>query len=109
MCDVPCSGLGVIKRKPEIKYKSLQSIDELPPVQLEILKVTSGYVKKGGRLVYSTCTLNKAENEEVVLKFLEQNPEFSADRIFDGEASKTIFPKDFGSDGFFISVLKRTD
>ncbi|MCC8191910.1 MAG: 16S rRNA (cytosine(967)-C(5))-methyltransferase RsmB [Ruminococcus sp.] len=109
LCDVPCSGLGVIKRKPEIKYKSPQSIDELPPVQLEILKVTSGYVKRGGRLIYSTCTLNKAENEEVVLKFLEQNPEISADRIFDGEASKTIFPRDFGSDGFFISVLKRTD
>ncbi|MCD8327717.1 MAG: 16S rRNA (cytosine(967)-C(5))-methyltransferase RsmB [Ruminococcus sp.] len=109
LCDVPCSGFGVIKRKPEIKYKSLQSVNELPPTQLEILRVTSGYVKRGGRLVYSTCTLNRAENEEVVLKFLEQNPEFSADRIFDGEWCKTIFPKDFGSDGFFISVLKRID
>lgn len=107
LCDVPCSGLGVIKRKPEIKYKKKEEFDELPEIQLEILKCTSRYVKPGGRLVYSTCTLNKSENEEVVLKFLEQNKDFLPDKVIDGGFTKTVFPKDFNSDGFFISVLKR--
>lgn len=109
LCDVPCSGLGVIKRKPEIKYKKKEELDELPKIQLRILENTSGYVKQGGRLVYSTCTLNRSENEEVVLRFLEDNKSFSPDGVFDGEFTKTVFPKDFGSDGFFISVLKRID
>lgn len=107
LCDVPCSGLGVIKRKPEIKYKKKEELDELPEIQFKILECTSRYVKQGGRLVYSTCTLNKCENEEVVLRFLEQNKNFSTDYVFDGDFAKTVFPKDFGSDGFFISVLKR--
>lgn len=109
LCDVPCSGLGVIKRKPEIKYKKKEEFDELPKIQFKILENTAGYVKQGGRLVYSTCTLNKSENEEVVLRFLEDNKSFSPDGVFDGDFSKTVFPKDFGSDGFFISVLKRID
>lgn len=109
LCDVPCSGLGVIKRKPEIKYKKKEELDELPEIQIKILENTAGYVKQGGRLVYSTCTLNKSENEEVVLKFLEQNKSFSPDGVFNGDFTKTVFPKDFGSDGFFISVLKRID
>ncbi len=109
LCDVPCSGLGVIKRKPEIKYKKKEELDELPEIQFKILENTAGYVKQGGRLVYSTCTLNKSENEEVVLKFLEQNKGFSPDGVFNGAFTKTVFPKDFGSDGFFISVLKRID
>lgn len=109
LCDVPCSGLGVIKRKPEIKYKKKEELDELPKIQLRILENTSGYVKQGGRLLYSTCALNRSENEEVVLRFLEDNKSFSPDGVFDGEFTKTVFPKDFGSDGFFISVLKRID
>lgn len=109
LCDVPCSGLGVIKRKPEIKYKKKEELDELPEIQFKILENTARYVKQGGRLVYSTCTLNKSENEEVVLKFLEQNKGFSPDGVFNGDFTKTVFPKDFGSDGFFISVLKRID
>lgn len=109
LCDVPCSGLGVIKRKPEIKYKKKEELDELPKIQLRILENTSGYVKQGGRLVYSTCTLNRSENEEVVLRFLEDNKGFSPDGVFDGEFTKTVLSKDFGSDGFFISVLKRID
>jgi len=109
LCDVPCSGLGVIKRKPEIKYKKKEEFDELPEIQFRILECTSRYVKSGGRLVYSTCTLNKSENEEVVLKFLKQHKTFSPDGVFNGDFTKTVFPKCFGSDGFFISVLKRID
>lgn len=109
LCDVPCSGLGVIKRKPEIKYKKKEEFDELPEIQFGILECTSQYVKSGGRLVYSTCTLNKSENEEVVLKFLKQHKTFSPDGVFNGDFTKTVFPKCFGSDGFFISVLKRID
>lgn len=109
LCDAPCSGLGVIKRKPEIKYKKKEEFDELPEIQFEILECTSRYVKSGGRLVYSTCTLNKSENEEVVLRFLKQHKDFSPDRVFNGDFTKTVFPKCFGSDGFFISVLKRID
>jgi len=109
LCDVPCSGLGVIKRKPEIKYKKKEEFDELPEIQFGILECTSRYVKSGGRLVYSTCTLNKSENEEVVLKFLKLHKTFSPDGVFNGDFTKTVFPKCFGSDGFFISVLKRID
>ena len=65
LCDVPCSGLGVIRRKPEIKYKKKAEIEGLPEIQRKILENGAGYVKKGGRLVYSTCTLNRAENEDV--------------------------------------------
>lgn len=109
LCDVPCSGLGVIKRKPEIKYKKKEELEELPEIQFKILENTARYVKQGGRLVYSTCTLNKSENEEVILKFLKQNKSFSPDGVFNGDFTKTVFPKNFGSDGFFISVLKRID
>ena len=63
LCDVPCSGLGVIFKKPDIKYKPIENINALPSVQYDILKNSAKYVKKGGVLVYSTCTLNSAENE----------------------------------------------
>ena len=68
LCDVPCSGLGIIRRKPEIKYKSEAELSDLPDIQYAILDNASEYVKKGGRMIYSTCTLSKAENEDVVEK-----------------------------------------
>ena len=76
LCDVPCSGLGVIRRKPEIKYKDPAVFAGLPPVQAKILENAARYVKPGGYLVYSTCTLSRAENDGVVDGFLQQHPEF---------------------------------
>ena len=99
LCDVPCSGFGIIRRKPEIKYKELDSIKDLPNLQLEILSNSSRYLKNGGVLVYSTCTLNKKENEKVVNAFLENNKGFSLDYM------KTVFPSIEGGDGFFHAKL----
>lgn len=101
ICDVPCSGFGIIRRKPEIRYKDLDSIKELPALQFEILNTSSKYLKKGGKLLYSTCTLNKRENEKVVEKFLTENSDFSVLK------SVTTFPSVNGGDGFFYSILER--
>ena len=101
ICDVPCSGFGIIRRKPEIRYKDLDSIKELPALQFDILNTSSKYLKKGGKLLYSTCTLNKRENEKVVEKFLTENSDFSVLK------SVTTFPSENGGDGFFYSILER--
>ena len=101
LCDVPCSGFGIIRRKPEIRYKELDSIKELPEIQYKILTTSSKYLKPGGRLVYSTCTLNKKENEKVCDRFLIENTDYV--KIYD----KTIFPTDDGGDGFYYAVLEK--
>lgn len=98
---MPCSGLGTIRRKPEIRYKDLDSIKSLPELQLEILNTSAGYLKKGGRLLYSTCTLNLRENEKVVAAFLNGHADFKE------ISSKTFFPNENGGDGFFCAVLER--
>jgi len=100
LADVPCSGLGVIRRKPEIKTKDTAEMDfaELVQRQNEILESASTYVKPGGTLVYSTCTVNPAENEEQVRMFCERHPEFKL------ESMKQLMP-DRETDGFFISKL----
>lgn len=103
LCDVPCSGFGIIRRKPEIRYKNLDSIKELPAIQLLILTTSARYLKQGGTLVYSTCTLNKRENESVVSAFLEAHNDFQLIE------QKTIFPSIDGGDGFFWAVIKRND
>lgn len=112
LCDVVCSGLGVIRRKPEIKYKSKQEIMQLPPIQTNILETAKRYVKPGGRLVYSTCTLNEAENEEIAENFLRNNPDFSPEEIKigiddDGGFCRNFFPEKTGGDGFFAALFKR--
>lgn len=110
LCDVPCSGLGVIRRKPEIKYKSPEEFERLPDIQLAILSASSGYIKKGGVLVYSTCTLSRAENDDVIDRFLSENKDFSPCPIGGalGDSFKaSITPDKFGSDGFFIAKLIR--
>lgn len=108
ICDVPCSGIGVIRRKPEIKYKSNEECLELTKIQLNILKNAARYVKKGGRLIYSTCTLLKRENEDVVKKFLQENPDFKAVSVFEnGENSVTFMPPQYAGDGFFIAAMER--
>ena len=113
LCDVPCSGLGVIRKKPEIRYKSSDEIDTLPDLQIKILEHSSEYLKHGGRLVYSTCTLNKRENSEVVYRFLDSHPDFSivpVDESFRGlreNGMLTVLPADYDSDGFFIALLTK--
>lgn len=113
LCDVPCSGLGVIRRKPEIRYKQLAEFSELPELQYRILERSAELVKPGGVLQYSTCTLNPAENDEVAARFLREHPEFSPrvlplDTCFAamGQAPShtiTLFPPVHGTDGFFIA------
>ena len=103
ICDVPCSGFGIIRRKPEIRYKNLDDIKELPQIQYNILSTSSRYLKSGGVIIYSTCTLNKKENEQVVDRFLKDNKNFSL------VESKTVFPTKNGGDGFFYSILKKTN
>lgn len=101
ICDVPCSGFGIIRRKPEIRYKNLDDIKELPQIQYNILFTSSRYLKSGGVIIYSTCTLNKKENEQVVDRFLNDNTDFSL------VESKTVFTTKNGGDGFFYSILKK--
>lgn len=113
LCDVPCSGLGVIRRKPEIKYKNPDDFKNLPEIQYKILENASKYLKKGGELVYSTCTLNKSENEDVINKFLQNHPEFKGVNFLTelgepfSDFTVTLSPQYFYCDGFFISKIMR--
>lgn len=100
LCDVPCSGLGVIARKPDIKYKDPKEFAEIEKIQRQILDTAANYVKSGGRLVYSTCTLRKAENEKIVEDFLCKHNDFEI-----AVSPKTYFPHKDGTDGFFVAVL----
>ena len=100
LCDVPCSGLGIIRRKPDIKLRKTD-ISALPDIQLSILENGSKYVKHGGVLVYSTCTINKYENKTVTEKFLNR------DRDFVKTYEKTYLPDEDGTDGFYICKMER--
>ena len=108
LCDVPCSGLGVIRRKPDIKYRPESELSALANMQYEILSTSSRYLKTGGTLIYSTCTLRRCENEDIVEKFLSENPDFVPVKL-NGftDYHTTILPQTFGSDGFFIAKLQR--
>lgn len=102
IADLPCSGLGVIGRKKDIKYKMTpEKEQELVALQREILSVVPAYVKSGGTLVYSTCTIHKAENEENVQWLLENH------RGLHLESMQQIFPDETGNDGFFIAKLRK--
>ena len=110
LCDVPCSGLGIIGKKPEIKYKSLDDIKELIPIQKEILSTASKYVKKGGTLIYSTCSINPNENRKVCDWFLKENEDFysvkvspETERCIDEGDYLTLLPHINNCDGFFIA------
>lgn len=110
ICDVVCSGFGVIRRKPEIKYKALDDLTNLPQLQYNILKISTKYLKIGGSLLYSTCTLRAAENEDVVNKFVSDNPNFIIEEtsVFnDINKFHRLLPNTHGSDGFFFSVIRR--
>ncbi len=114
IADVPCSGLGIIRKKPDIRYKNLEELKELPALQLAILENQSAYVKKGGVLLYSTCTVLKAENEEIVSAFLAKHPDFHTEpldlpEVFPKNETGmlTLIPGEYDTDGFFICRLRR--
>lgn len=111
ICDAPCSGLGVIAKKPDIRYRSLEEMKSLPQIQYDILCGAAMCVKPGGHLLYSTCTVVPAENDGVVSRFLAEHPEFEAERFtLAGEehlGSATLFLHVHGCDGFFISKMRR--
>lgn len=119
LCDVPCSGLGIIRRKPDIKRKPGSELEALPDLQYRILENSSRLVKRGGRLIYSTCTLNPSENLSVIAKFLENHGEFEPcafelpegirRAIDEPEYAITLFPHIFNTDGFFISSVRKKD
>lgn len=104
LVDAPCSGLGVVRRKPEIKYRELsEDIMMMPKKQADILSASSSYVKPGGTLVYSTCTINPEENEKIIDQFLKRN------RDFEKVERTLLLPNVNGTDGFFICVMKRAE
>jgi 16S rRNA (cytosine967-C5)-methyltransferase len=124
LLDAPCSGLGVIRRKPEIKWnKTADDITSLSELQSRLLNEASSLVKPEGVLVYSTCTIAREENEDTVRRFIAEHPEFSLDAEWPEEVLAPIresgnlpddfrgmlqlLPQMFGSDGFFIARLRR--
>ena len=114
LCDVPCSGLGVIRKKPEIRFKKSEEVDKLEDLQYSILCISSRYLKIGGVLVYSTCSLNPNENEKIVEKFLAEHDNFESVRVLgdicrygDDTDYLTLLPHIHGCDGFFISAVRR--
>ncbi len=107
VCDVPCSGLGVIHKKPDIRHKEIEDIQRLPKTQYAILDASSKYLKVGAKLLYSTCTLNKAENEEITQAFLDKNKNFK--RVFQTTLFPTLKDGVTQNDGFFIDILERVE
>ncbi len=114
ICDVPCSGFGVFAKKPDIRYKDLKAVEALPDIQLDILRTASKYLKAGGVLLYSTCTILPEENEKNVLRFLAEHPEFELVPFNIGELECengyiTLLPHIHHTDGFFMAKLRRKD
>ena len=115
LCDVPCSGLGVLSKKPDIRYKREDEIQRLPAIQRAILSVNARYVRPGGTLLYSTCTLHRKENEENIIDFLSEHSDFEPvpieiprKGIRKEDGMLTLFPDDFpGLDGFFVAKMRR--
>lgn len=103
LCDVPCSGYGVFAKKPELRYKDPARSEALPAIQRAILQNASRFLKDGGRLVYSTCTIIPTENEDNVNAFLRENPNFRC------VGMRTLYPDTDLTDGFFIAVLQKID
>ena len=101
LCDVPCSGLGVIRRKPEIKYNALPCLEELKNIQLSILRNAVKYLKKGGKLLYSTCTLRREENEKLVISFQKEYNDLY--KVYE----HTFMPHKDGTDGFYCALFEK--
>lgn len=119
LLDAPCSGLGVMRRKPDMKYtKKEEDLNRLQSIQLQLLDSVTPLLKPGGTLVYSTCTIDRSENDEVVTSFLQKHIDFEGDLSVIERMPKAIqplmtdfqlqiFPQDFGSDGFYIASLRK--
>lgn len=119
LVDAPCSGLGILRRHPEVKLtKKPSDLDEIMMIQQNILKTVASLVKKGGRLVYSTCTVNRKENDKMIEQFLANHQDYELDKSLVQRLPKVLseqtkqgmvqlFPGDYHTDGFFIACLKR--
>ena len=116
LCDLPCSGTGILGKKPEIRYKNVALLDTLSDLQYDLLVKSSSYLKVGGILVYSTCSLRKCENRDIAEKFLSENQNFEPYSIFSSierginepDNMLTLLPHIHNTDGFFISAFIRT-
>lgn len=113
ICDVPCSGMGILRKKADIRFKQAGDVEGLPGLQKRILSCAGAYCKPGGTVVYSTCTVLPEENEQVVQAFLAENPAFSlAPLVLPGLGEeprgwRTLYPHTDGTDGFFLACLRR--
>lgn len=114
--DAPCSGYGIIRKKPDIRYKDPKTMEQLPQLQLQILKNQARYVRPGGVLMYSTCTLLQRENEAVVESFLAEHPGFYTEplplpKVFPENTTGmlTLVPGEYDTDGFFICRMRRSE
>ena len=101
LLDAPCSGLGDLRRKPEIRYHDSTIMDEIIPLQKKLLENAYVLLAKGGRIVYSTCTINKKENEKQIKAFIERHQDMIK------KEEKTILPYEFHSDGFYMCLLEK--
>ena len=102
LCDALCSGLGVIRRKPEIKYKDISDYDDITLIQSKILENAAQYLKDNGKILYSTCTLRRCENEDVIQRFLDKYPTYEL------KYQHTFMPHIDGSDGFYCALLQKS-
>ena len=116
LVDVPCSGYGIIRKKPDIRYKDIEKMKELPTLQRSILEAQARYVKPGGLLMYSTCTLVYRENEGMVAEFLKDHPEYHPEPLPVGapfpkneSGMLALIPGEYDTDGFFICRLRREE
>lgn len=114
MADVPCSGLGIIRKKPDIRFKDPEALKGLPAVQREILSNVARYVRPGGVLLYATCTILSRENEEVAVWLTEKEKDFTLETfVLPGPIGRvetgmlTLWPHRHGTDGFFMAKLRR--
>jgi len=114
ICDVPCSGIGIIPKKPDLRYKSMTEVDNLAQLQYDILTTASKYLKDNGTIVYSTCTINKQENEQVVDRFLKENTNYKLEKqhcpvenVINSDEKVTFLSHLTGFDGFFVAVLRK--
>jgi len=115
ICDVPCSGYGIIRKKPDIRFKDPDAMKELPALQLRILNRQADYVRPGGVLLYATCTLLYGENEGVIKAFLKERPDYTLEKLalpapFPGNNTGmlVLVPGEYDTDGFFFARLRRT-